>query len=145
MEDRDVEEQFVNSFVDKAEISEQLNVADTLPFAYHHPTEHKIYWMCNFDARDRIIGVFGCQGESDKQINEFKDMSEAIHYRDVLISEGWKPIETPNITFSYPNMPDRHLTRKEKRKVGRKLNRLIEQRKTQKMRKAFGENNRGRR
>lgn len=89
---------------------------DELPFIFHDPDNHKIYWVCNRTKEGNIVGSLNNQELSQSLECKYRDITEAITARDDLIKMGWLEGAMPNIVVKQPSMK-----RAERRRVQRKL------------------------
>ena len=98
---------------------------DSLPYAYFHPeTDGKLTWICGPDSEGNITSVFCMDNGStkDKKSEYIKNMDNAKFIRQELIKAGWKKLEAPEITFTFPGeKKSRKLNRKEKRFLKKKI------------------------
>lgn len=119
-----------DAFYKDMKIESILNQGDNLPFAYYCPASNaKVKWMCGEDAEGNITSVFYFEEEGvvDKKC-EYVTKDRAIETRDVLLREGWKPIEAPKMTFTYPGEDEeRPLNRKAKRYLQKKIRQFNKQ------------------
>lgn len=104
---------------------------DSLPYAYYNPeTEGKLTWICGQDAQGTITSVF-CMDlgpEKDKKCQYLENIEQARIIRRELIESGWKKLEPPKIEFRMPGEKNpRPLTRKEKRFLKKKVDKLNKQ------------------
>lgn len=101
---------------------------DTLPYAYFNPeTDGKLTWVCGQDAEGRYTSVF-CYDygtHKDKQPNYVPDIEKVRYIRKELIDAGWKKLDPPEVTFTFPGEKDpRKMTRKEKRYLNKKMKKM---------------------
>ena len=104
---------------------------DILPFGYYNPqTGGKLTWICNEDKDGKITSVFDFDTGNghEKQSDYLIDMSGALFMRQELITNGWKKLDPPEVTFKFPGEKDeRPLTRQEKRELQRKMKKMDKQ------------------
>lgn len=105
-------------------VESTLNRDDgSLPFGYYNPeTDGKLVWMCGEDAEGKITSVwtFDYGTHKDKRAAYLETIEQAREARDELIAAGWKKVETPEMTFTYPGeKEERPLNRQMKRNLQR--------------------------
>lgn len=120
------------------------NEGDDLPFAYFSPAAeaegNSLRWHCALDEGGQVVGVYVFRqgeraaslggggrggagaGEHDERVTDrrvlfYPSKEDAVRYRDGLVEAGWKPVDAPDVTFSFPGLGSRTLTRKEKKRV----------------------------
>ena len=110
-------------------IHNTLNNPDgSLPFGLFNPLlEGKLTWICNKSQDGNIVGVFNMDlpEESERVVQEYKDMAEAQYARDELINNGWQPLVPPKIQFTMGG--DRPLNRKERRQLSKFVKQMANQ------------------
>lgn len=114
-----------DSFLSGFKTESLLNREDgTLPFGYYNPeSDGKVSWMCGHDAEGKITSVFKADTEDGPQKQcEYVDETRAREMRDILIREGWKPIQPPKVDFTYHN--GQKLNRRQRKYMERKLKQL---------------------
>lgn len=104
---------------------------DTLPYAYYNPeTEGKLTWVCGQDSQGKITSVF-CMDlgtEKDKKCQYLDNIEQAKIIRKDLVDNGWLKLQPPKIEFRFPGEKNpRQLTRKEKRYLKKKVEKLNKQ------------------
>lgn len=107
-----------------------LNKDDgSLPFGYFEPSsDGKLTWNCGYDVKGKIVSVF-CYDfgdHKDKKVAYLSSMTEAIFGRDELIKAGWHKLTPPEITVKYDDDTEKPLTRKQKRYLARKLQKMAQ-------------------
>jgi|SRR5579862_3704893 hypothetical protein len=98
-----------------------------LPFAYFSPDNTNVTWNCGYDAQQKIISIFSCNdgiNDNDRKIQELPNLEEAIKYRDTLIDNGWQKVKPPEIVVKYNDGTEKPLSRKQKRFLAQKINKL---------------------
>ena len=104
-----------------------FNQGDNLPFGYYNPAlEGRLFWICGYDADEKITSVFTFDkgGEKERNTSYLDSLDKAKYVRDELIDAGWQELVPPEIKFTYPDEKtgeDRELNRKQRRKVMREL------------------------
>jgi hypothetical protein len=113
-----------DAFLKSVNVENTLNRGDELPFGYHNPSypDGELTWFCGFDAEKRITCVFQAKqkdGTKHRECYYLKDMSEALHYRQELITNGWRKIIPPKIEFTMSD--GKPMNRQHKRALTKKL------------------------
>ena len=121
-----------------ARIDVILNKKDgTLPFGYFHPdSDGKLTWNCGLCQKGkRVISVF-CYDYGDRKDKQITDlghiknpetMKKAVNTRDELIKSHWQPLKPPEITVKYADGSEKPLSRKQKRCLNKKIQKLSKQ------------------
>ena len=113
------------------QIESILNKDDgSLPFGYFEPSQDgKLTWNCGYDAYGKIISIFCFDfgSHKDKKIAELPSINDAIYARDQLIAVGWRKLKAPEITVTYADGEKKALTRKQKRYLARKMQKMSKQ------------------
>ena len=124
----DSEKAFVEN-VDTKSIFNPKN--DKLPYGYFDPErEGKLFWICNYDAEQKITSVFVYDygTHQDRNVQYINTLEEAKNVRNTLVESGWKKLVSPKITFTYPGVKEgKPLNRKQKRYLKRKIKQLDRQ------------------
>ena len=124
----EAEQRIARELVDQCQVESLLNrEGDQLPFGFFNPaSEGKVTWNCGKDPEGRITSVFGYNVSSaagDRRV-QYITMEQALDIRQQLIEAGWQKIVPPEVTFRYPGLGDRPLTRKEKKLIQRRVQRI---------------------
>lgn len=113
---------------DYIKINTILNRKDgNLPFAYFCSDNSNITWNCGYDAQQKIISIFSCNdgiNDNDRKIQELPNMQKALEFRDMLIDNGWQKVKPPEIVVKYNDGKEKPLSRKQKRFLAQKVNKL---------------------
>lgn len=103
-------------------ISTLNNPDGSLPYGLYNPdTEGKLVWHCGLDPQGNVTSVFQMtfpDGRKEKECEYITD-DRAKFMRDELLANGWKPIDTPNVTFKYED--GKELNRRQRKYLERKL------------------------
>jgi hypothetical protein len=99
----DYKDPIMEQIINGMEISAAFNADDgNPPYAYKHPNG-KVNWFCGYDENEKLTSVFIYKEdkEEERQCDYMADETRAREVRDVLVQEGWTPIDPPKITVSY--------------------------------------------
>lgn len=122
------------------ESSIEFNRSDNkLPFGLHDPkTDGKIYWICNYDQENNLVGTFYNddikEGQVDEQGNgipfgysmNFTELDFAVKFRDMLVDSGWKPLVLPGKKFKDSDGNEINInSRKNQRKLKKKIQEAV--------------------
>jgi hypothetical protein len=107
---------------------------EDLPFGLYNPeTEGKLTWICGYGPTQKgktaaIVSVYIMDLGDRKERKEFflENLEEAKKLRNGLIENGWRILIPPKVVFtvSGKNGKSSEMNRKQKRSLGRKLNKL---------------------
>jgi hypothetical protein len=96
-----------------------------LPFSYYNPsTDGKLVWSCGYDHENKIVSVFSFDEKGpqhDRKISVLPDIETAINTKKILIKDGWVKVDPPKITTTREDGKERPLSRKQKRKLAKKI------------------------
>lgn len=124
-------DKFYNSLSETFEnLEKSLNKHDdSLPYGYYCPESNgDVYWMCNYDHENKIVGVFAnSKNKSERQVDFFPTLVEAQKVREELIKHGWQKMKMPKISLTVPdgNGKQREISRKEKRFIQREADKYL--------------------